>query len=138
MISAWWHMVGVVVIVAILIIVPDNHQSLSYVFTQTDQQLGLRRRDDRSSSLAFLLVLGLGHAAPAVHDHGLRRVGAHGRGDAQRVAHGRDGDVDVGRGLGDLRLDPARGVTFAIRAPGRARDGQQPSAFSSPGSGRSR
>src|SRR6186997_2717132 len=31
MISAWWHMAGVVVIVGILIIVPDNHQSASYV-----------------------------------------------------------------------------------------------------------
>src|ERR687887_2325300 len=35
MISAWWHMIGVVVIVAILIIVPNDHQSLSYVFTKT-------------------------------------------------------------------------------------------------------
>src|SRR5438045_6798004 len=30
--SAWWHMIGVVVIVAIMIIVPDHHQSFSYVF----------------------------------------------------------------------------------------------------------
>ena len=29
MISAWWHMVGVAVIVVILIAVPDNHQSIS-------------------------------------------------------------------------------------------------------------
>ena len=40
MISAWWHMVGVVVIVAILIIVPDRHQSVSYVFTQTVNNSG--------------------------------------------------------------------------------------------------
>ena len=40
MISAWWHMVGVVVIVGVLIIVPDHHQSLSYVFTETVNNSG--------------------------------------------------------------------------------------------------
>src|SRR5512145_204560 len=30
MISAWWHMLGVAFIVGVLIIVPDQHQSLSY------------------------------------------------------------------------------------------------------------
>src|SRR3954451_7890700 len=33
-ISAWWHMVGVLVAVVILAVVPDHHQSASYVFTQ--------------------------------------------------------------------------------------------------------
>ena len=40
MISAWWHMVGVVVIVGVLIVVPDHHQSLSYVFTETVNNSG--------------------------------------------------------------------------------------------------
>ena len=40
MISAWWHMVGVAVIVGVLIIVPDQHQSLSYVFTETVNNSG--------------------------------------------------------------------------------------------------
>src|SRR6478672_3795303 len=34
-ISAWWHMVGVVIIVLILIAIPDQHQSASFVFTKT-------------------------------------------------------------------------------------------------------
>src|SRR5207244_8912195 len=34
-ISAWWHMVGVALIVFILIIVPDHHQSVGYVFGKT-------------------------------------------------------------------------------------------------------
>jgi len=34
-ISAWWHMVGVVVIVFVLAIVPNHHQSFSFVFTKT-------------------------------------------------------------------------------------------------------
>src|SRR5216117_2899300 len=33
--SAWWHMIGVIVLVAIMIIVPDHHQSIGYVFGQT-------------------------------------------------------------------------------------------------------
>ena len=41
-ISAWWHMAGVAIIVAILIIVPDHHQSASYVFTKTINNSGSR------------------------------------------------------------------------------------------------
>jgi amino acid transporter len=33
-VSVWWHVFGAAVIVAILIFVPDNHQSFSYVFTE--------------------------------------------------------------------------------------------------------
>lgn len=33
-VSAWWHLVGVAVIVAILWLVPDQHQSLSWTFTE--------------------------------------------------------------------------------------------------------
>jgi amino acid transporter len=33
-VSVWWHVVGAALIVLILIVVPDQHQSFSYVFTQ--------------------------------------------------------------------------------------------------------
>jgi amino acid transporter len=33
-ISVWWHVLGVIVILGILAFVPDNHQSVSYVFTE--------------------------------------------------------------------------------------------------------
>jgi amino acid transporter len=33
-VSVWWHVAGAAVIVAILIFVPDQHQSFSYVFTE--------------------------------------------------------------------------------------------------------
>jgi amino acid transporter len=33
-ISVWWHVLGVAVIVAVLIIVPDNHASVDFVFTE--------------------------------------------------------------------------------------------------------
>jgi amino acid transporter len=39
-ISAWWHMVGVLFIVFVLVIVPDHHQSFSYVFGQTLNNTG--------------------------------------------------------------------------------------------------
>jgi amino acid transporter len=39
-ISAYWHMIGVGVIVVVLIFVPDEHQSLSFVFTETINATG--------------------------------------------------------------------------------------------------
>jgi amino acid transporter len=33
-VSVWWHVVGATIIVLILIFVPDQHQSFSYVFTE--------------------------------------------------------------------------------------------------------
>lgn len=32
-VSVWWHIVGMLVIVGALIVVPDRHQSTSFVFT---------------------------------------------------------------------------------------------------------
>ena len=45
-------MIGVLFIVVVLIIVPDHHRSIGYVFGQTINNTGLRRRNDvgRSSS----------------------------------------------------------------------------------------
>jgi amino acid transporter len=60
MISAWWHMVGVALIVGILIIVPDHHQSASYVFTETVNNSGYGGGTTAWSSPAFWFVLGLG------------------------------------------------------------------------------
>jgi amino acid transporter len=38
--SAWWHMVGVLVVVVILAVVPDHHRSVGYVFGQTINNTG--------------------------------------------------------------------------------------------------
>ena len=31
-ISVWWHVIGVAVIIALLVIVPDTHQDFGFVF----------------------------------------------------------------------------------------------------------
>jgi amino acid permease (GABA permease) len=38
--SAWWHLVGVAVIVAVLAFVPDKHQSLSWTFFHYENHFG--------------------------------------------------------------------------------------------------
>ncbi len=59
-ISAWWHMLGVAFIVIVLIVVPDDHQSLSYVFTETVNNSGYGGAGDNFSSPVFWFVFGLG------------------------------------------------------------------------------
>jgi amino acid transporter len=59
-VSAYWHMVGVAVIVGILIVVPDNHQSFSYVFGETVNATGFGTGDEGFSSLVFLYVFATG------------------------------------------------------------------------------
>jgi amino acid transporter len=60
MISALWHMLGVVFIVGVLIIVPDQHQSLSYVFTETVNASGYGGGTTSWSNPAMWFVFGLG------------------------------------------------------------------------------
>ncbi len=60
MISAWWHMIGVAIIVGVLIIVPDQHQSLSYVFTETVNASGYGNGVVGFTHPTFWFVFGLG------------------------------------------------------------------------------
>jgi len=59
-ISAWWHMLGVAFIVGVLIIVPDQHQSLSYVFTETVNNSGYGGDTTTFANPIFWFVFGLG------------------------------------------------------------------------------
>ncbi len=52
--SAWWHMVGVLVVVGILIFVPDHHRSVGYVFGQTINNTGFGH--GTTSGLIFFYV----------------------------------------------------------------------------------
>ena len=51
-ISVWWHITGVLVIVGLLFIVPDHHQSASFVFTKFVNKTGW-------SSKFYVFLLGL-------------------------------------------------------------------------------
>jgi amino acid transporter len=53
-ISVWWHLFGVTIIVGFLIFKPDNHQSVSTVFTHTINNSGFSH-----AWLWFVLLLGL-------------------------------------------------------------------------------
>jgi amino acid transporter len=53
-ISVWWHVFGVAIIVGFLIFKPDNHQSVSTVFTHTINNSGFSH-----AWLWFVLLLGL-------------------------------------------------------------------------------
>jgi amino acid transporter len=51
--SAWWHMIGVLVIVAVLIAIPEQHQSIGFVFGETINNSGF-------SDSSFWFVFGIG------------------------------------------------------------------------------
>ena len=53
-ISAYWHMIGVGVIVVVLLVVPDDHRSLSSVFTDTVNATGWG--GDTTSGIVFFYV----------------------------------------------------------------------------------
>ena len=57
--SAWWHMVGVVLIVFILAIVPDHHRSFGYVFGQTVNNTGLGGTATHGFIYLYVFLTGL-------------------------------------------------------------------------------
>jgi amino acid transporter len=59
-ISAYWHMAGVAFIVGVLIIVPNEHQSLSYVFTERANNSGYGDGSTAFTNPWFWLVFGIG------------------------------------------------------------------------------
>ncbi len=58
-ISAWWHMVGVAVIVVVLIAVPDHHQSAQYVFAHTINNSGFQGHTFGNPVFWFVFGIGL-------------------------------------------------------------------------------
>jgi amino acid transporter len=58
-ISAWWHMVGVVLIVAILLVIPDHHQSVGYVFGKTINASGFSGTNFTNPAFWFVFGIGL-------------------------------------------------------------------------------
>jgi amino acid transporter len=99
-VSAWWHMIGVVVIVFVLAIVPDHHRSISYVFGQTVNNSGFGGQSWMHGVYIYVFLTGLLMAQYTIT--GYVPVGAHGRGDAPGLDRRGLGHGHVGRGLRDL------------------------------------
>jgi amino acid transporter len=57
--SAWWHMIGVLVIVGILIAVPDHHKSFGYVFGETINNTGFRGHSWTHGIFIYVFLTGL-------------------------------------------------------------------------------
>jgi amino acid transporter len=58
-VSVWWHVFGAAVIVLILMFVPDKHQGVSWVFTETFNNSGFADGSN-SNGMFWLYVLPLG------------------------------------------------------------------------------
>jgi amino acid transporter len=54
-VSVWWHVVGATAIVLILILVPDQHQSFNYVFTERFNNSGFS--DGSTSNFMFFFAI---------------------------------------------------------------------------------
>lgn len=54
-ISVWWHVAGALFIVVLLVVVPDQHQSIGYVFTERFNNSGLS--DGSTSSFGFFFAI---------------------------------------------------------------------------------
>ena len=61
-ISAYWHIIGVIIIVGALVVVPDNHQSLGYVFTETINETGFGGGGNTFATPMFWYVFATGLA----------------------------------------------------------------------------
>jgi amino acid transporter len=59
-ISVWWHVLGVAVIILILIFVPDNHQSVSFVFSERINNSGFNLDNGASGMFFWFFILPLG------------------------------------------------------------------------------
>src|SRR6478672_2847997 len=54
-VSVWWHVVGALAIVLVLVLVPDQHQSFSYVFTERFNNSGYA--DGSTSTIGFWFAI---------------------------------------------------------------------------------
>jgi amino acid transporter len=104
-VSVWWHVFGASIIVLILLFVPDQHQSFSYVFTERFKQFRLRRWQHIESPV-LVRDPALRLPADAVHDHRLRRLCAPFRGDRFGRYRCSEGDLAVHLLLGRRWLHP--------------------------------
>ena len=107
-VSVWWHVVGAAFIIVVLFVVPDQHQSLSYVFTERFNNSGY---DDGSngSIIYWLLVLPFGLLLTQYTITGFDASAHLSEETDSGVGGRREGHLALDLLLGDRRLDhPAR------------------------------
>src|SRR3954453_17411415 len=108
-VSVWWHVVGVLAIVGVLIIVPDHHQSASTVFSHTINNSGWGH-----NWLWFVLLLGLLQAQYTYTGYDASAHMSEETRDASRAAaRGVIGSIAGSAVLGYIL---ALAVTFAIQS----------------------
>jgi amino acid transporter len=59
-ISVWWHVIGVAVIILILVFVPDDHQSVSFVFSERINNSGFNLDEGAAGVFFWFYILPLG------------------------------------------------------------------------------
>ena len=122
-ISVWWHVVGVAVIVVILVIGPDSHQSFSFVFSQRLNNSGF---DNGATSglFFFIYLLPIGFLLTQYTITGFD-ASAHISEETQRVEERRARRLAVDLLLGDHRVDRAAGDHLCRQEPGEHQQRQQ-------------
>ena len=93
-VSAWWHVAGTLIAVAILIFVPTHHQSVAFVFTKTINASGFSGHG--FGSLIFWFVIGIGLL------------------QAQYTIGGYDASVHVSEETRDASRKAARGMWTSV------------------------
>ena len=102
--SAWWHMAGVALIVVVLVVVPDHHQSVGFVFGQTLDNSGFGEGVGEASHRPGRAAAARRRRRPVLLRHG---VGDRGLPHALRVLPRRRGARIAGVAQG--RAQPGAG-----------------------------
>ena len=132
-VSVWWHVVGAAAIVLILIFVPDQHQSFSYVFTERFNNSGYG--DGSTSSFGFwFAIVPFGFLLTQYTITGFDASRPPVRGDRVGVQGGGQGHLALDLLLGARRLHPAavRGVRHPEQRRRASRTTRWPAVASPP------
>ena len=117
-VSVWWHVAGASIIVLILIFVPDQHQSFSYVFTERFNNSGYA--DGSTTTLAFwFVVVPFGFLLTQYTITGFDACAHLSEETGGGLEGGGQGHLAVDLLLGDRRLHPA--AVRRVRDPERRR-----------------
>ena len=119
-VSVWWHVAGAAAIVLILILVPDQHQSFSYVFTERFNNSGFG--DGSTSTFGFwFAIVPFGFLLTQYTITGFDASAHLSEETADGVQGGRQGHLALDLLLRGRRLHPA--ALRGVRDPGQ-REGQ--------------